>query len=232
MVEMNISYNDQIRYYAQNLWDVIDIQLVSGCWEETILNEANLKMPQVNALINDEIRNAAPESEDQLKIIYTLIALKLLKTIFKEEERQWRLVAKKGINFIKGFGLSLPDNFLDAHPMTQKDVLQIPVWGEAKPVPEPKPEVTEVAEMSDDEEVNFPEGTLEIEVKTLTGKNITLKVTSEETVKILKQRVKKDLKIGVTKQRLIFCGKQMENDEPLSTYEIEEGSTLHLVMRM
>lgn len=85
--------------------------------------------------------------------------------------------------------------------------------------------------VSGSHEAGCSEATVEIKIKTLDSQTYTLRVDKCVPVPALKEQIASVTGVVSEQQRLICRGKVLKDDQLLSAYHVEDGHTLHLVVR-
>lgn len=80
--------------------------------------------------------------------------------------------------------------------------------------------------------LDLPRGGMELFVKTLTGKTVSIEVEEGESIEDVKAKIAEKEGIPPEQQRLIFGGQQLQDAKTIGDYDIGDDSTLHLVLRL
>ncbi|KAK3222287.1 hypothetical protein Dsin_009312 [Dipteronia sinensis] len=82
------------------------------------------------------------------------------------------------------------------------------------------------------EEEKQNSSSVQIKVKTLTGKEIEIDIEPTDSFERIKEKVEEKEGIPPVQQRLIYAGKQRTDDKLAKDYNIEAGSVLHRVLAL
>lgn len=80
--------------------------------------------------------------------------------------------------------------------------------------------------------LELPRGGMQLFVKTLTGKTVSIEVEEGESIEDVKAKISEKEGIPPEQQRLIFGGQQLQDAKTLDDYDVGDDSTLHLVLRL
>jgi ubiquitin len=75
-------------------------------------------------------------------------------------------------------------------------------------------------------------GGMQLFVKTLTGKTVSIEVEEGESIEDVKAKIAEKEGIPPEQQRLIFGGQQLQDAKTLQDYNVGDDATLHLVLRL
>ncbi len=74
-------------------------------------------------------------------------------------------------------------------------------------------------------------GGMQIFLKTPRGKILTINLQPSDSIERLKQKIRDQEGIPSDQQRMVFAGKQLEDDRTLSDFKIQKESKIHLILR-
>jgi ubiquitin len=80
--------------------------------------------------------------------------------------------------------------------------------------------------------LGIPRGGMQLFVKTLTGKTVSIEVEEGESIEDVKAKIAEKEGIPAEQQRLIFGGQQLQDSKTLDDYNVGDDATLHLVLRL
>jgi ubiquitin len=80
--------------------------------------------------------------------------------------------------------------------------------------------------------LGVPRGGMQLFVKTLTGKTVSIEVEEGESIEDVKAKIAEKEGIPVEQQRLIFGGQQLQDSKTIDDYDMGDDATLHLVLRL
>ena len=80
--------------------------------------------------------------------------------------------------------------------------------------------------------LGIPRGGMQLFVKTLTGKTVSIEVEEGESIEDVKAKIAEKEGIPPEQQRLIFGGQQLQDAKTLDDYNVGDDATLHLVLRL
>eukprot|EP01091_Cochliopodium_minus_P004572 TRINITY_DN14464_c0_g1_i1.p1 TRINITY_DN14464_c0_g1~~TRINITY_DN14464_c0_g1_i1.p1 ORF type:complete len:128 (-),score=43.38 TRINITY_DN14464_c0_g1_i1:1-339(-) len=73
---------------------------------------------------------------------------------------------------------------------------------------------------------------LQLFVKSINGKTRTVEVNTTDTIRQIKEQIRDKEGINPDEQRLIYAGKNLDDDKTVSDYNLSADATLHLVLRV
>ena len=98
-----------MEYSYPNYKDFIDIQQSEGFWTDSVMELVDFTVEDVKGVLTEAIKNKFGNEDEQLKLMYTWIGVKGLKEKYPLKEDEWKLIAKKGVDFLSKLGFKFED---------------------------------------------------------------------------------------------------------------------------
>ena len=73
---------------------------------------------------------------------------------------------------------------------------------------------------------------MQLLVRTVSGRTVSLEVSPEETVESVKKQLQERENVDCYNQRLVFAGKELEDNELVSSYHISEDATVEMLFKI
>ena len=109
LMEYGINHDTTIEYTYSSYKHYIQTQHAEGYWTDKVLDHVNLSMEDIIDSITQDVKNKISEFDQQVKIVLTWIGIKMLQDKYEEFTDEWKLIVKKGKQFIASNGLKFED---------------------------------------------------------------------------------------------------------------------------
>ncbi len=73
---------------------------------------------------------------------------------------------------------------------------------------------------------------MQIKIKTLTGRQQPLNIDEDSKIIEVKHQLQEKEGIQVDQIKLIYSGKQLNDEKTLGSYEIQPGAVIHMVLQL
>ena len=127
-----------LEYSYPNYKDFVEIQQWDGFWNEKVMELVNFSIDDVKAAITESIKQQFINEEDQLKVMFTWIGITGLKVKYSTKEDEWKLIVKKGIDYLSKVGViyeNLKFDTLDVNKAAEEPAIQATETAEATAQP-------------------------------------------------------------------------------------------------
>ena len=103
--EYGMPENSTIVFTYSSYKDFIETQHVEGYWTQELLDYVDVSMDDINQGITQDVKDKVSNQEQQVKVVLTWIGITMLEEKYGHLRDEWRLIVKKGKQFIASNGL-------------------------------------------------------------------------------------------------------------------------------